>query len=165
MNIAQLLTFHPRAIPLEGIALRGGATAGDLDLPEDARIGFANPLRVELRIELVHGGILVQGRVDAVLACTCDRCLGTYQMELSVPDLCSFLEDVDVESINLTDDVREGILLVFPQHCLCREDCRGLCPRCGEDLNKGACGCRRPDGRDVSWQILDGLSVQDNGDA
>ena len=37
--------------------------------------------------------------------------------------------------------VREELILAGPQYVLCREDCRGLCPRCGKDLNAGPCGC------------------------
>ena len=43
--------------------------------------------------------------------------------------------------IDLTEAVQEQILLSLPLRPLCREDCKGLCPGCGEDLNKGACGC------------------------
>lgn len=43
--------------------------------------------------------------------------------------------------IELEDLLREQVLLSLPMRTLCREDCRGLCPRCGRNLNAGACGC------------------------
>ena len=45
----------------------------------------------------------------------------------------------------MTDAIREDILIVFPQSCLCSEDCRGLCPVCGANLNEGDCGCELPE--------------------
>ena len=45
------------------------------------------------------------------------------------------------EEVVLDDLVREQILLGVPSYPLCREDCAGLCPRCGQDLNRGRCEC------------------------
>jgi uncharacterized protein len=45
------------------------------------------------------------------------------------------------EEVNLTPLIREQMLLALPTRPLCREDCRGLCPRCGANLNEGDCGC------------------------
>lgn len=46
------------------------------------------------------------------------------------------------EEIDLSPLIREQILLALPTRPLCREDCRGLCPHCGVNLNRGTCGCR-----------------------
>ena len=43
--------------------------------------------------------------------------------------------------LDTTEPVLEEIALSFPSRILCREDCKGLCPKCGKDLNEGACGC------------------------
>lgn len=90
----------------------------------------------------------------------CDRCLGSFTREFSP----SF-EHVVVQRIYGEDDgtlleVPDGkvdvdelfacdLLLESPTKVLCREDCRGLCPKCGHDLNQGDCGCdrREPDPR------------------
>src|SRR5713101_7698835 len=50
----------------------------------------------------------------------------------------------DALVIDLRPAVREELLLAVPRWVVCREDCRGLCPRCGKDLNAGACGCPAP---------------------
>ena len=52
--------------------------------------------------------------------------------------------------------VAEQVQLNLPTHPLCREDCRGLCPRCGANLNDGPCGCAEPPG-DPRWAALAGL--------
>jgi uncharacterized protein len=55
--------------------------------------------------------------------------------------------------IDMADDVRQTVLLAVPLKNVCREDCRGLCPQCGRNLNDGACDCKetRVDGR---WDKL-----------
>jgi len=58
----------------------------------------------------------------------------------------------DATQIDLRPAVREELLLAVPQWVVCREDCRGLCPRCGKDLNAGPCGC--PPAGDPRWQAL-----------
>ena len=49
-------------------------------------------------------------------------------------------------TLDVADQVRESLFLLLPQKALCREDCAGLCPVCGADLNDGACGCSLTDG-------------------
>ena len=110
----------------------------------------------------VEGTILNTGRVyrlEGVIRCkksfTCDRCLGHFVE----PQEHAFAEDFqqsgtddeadsevnlfDGDVIDLTELVRDTILAAQPLRNLCRPDCRGLCPKCGADLNQGDCGCDR----------------------
>jgi uncharacterized protein len=57
------------------------------------------------------------------------------------------------DEVDLTDAVREQVLLRVPQYVLCREDCRGLCPKCGADLNAAPCDCA-PDEPVSPWSAL-----------
>ena len=61
------------------------------------------------------------------------------QHELQAEDLN--IAVFDGEGIELDDLVREELLLALPVNVLCREDCKGLCPQCGQDLNLGSCEC------------------------
>ena len=72
-------------------------------------------------------------------------------------------QTVDEESyggkeIDLSPAVREQILLSVPASPLCREDCKGLCPKCGKDLNDGDCGCDRT-ALDPRWTALKGIQL------
>ena len=58
--------------------------------------------------------------------------------------------------LSLEDVVREQVLLSLPSRTLCREDCKGLCPRCGQNLNLGACTCNPT--ADPRWNALQGLA-------
>ena len=57
--------------------------------------------------------------------------------------------------LDLRPAIREQWLLAVPSYALCREECRGLCPRCGADLNAGECEC--PPAADSRWEALRGL--------
>lgn len=56
-------------------------------------------------------------------------------------------------TLDLTEQIRESFLLLLPRKPLCRQDCVGLCPICGADLNEGACGCPRSEG-DPRLEVL-----------
>jgi uncharacterized metal-binding protein YceD (DUF177 family) len=59
------------------------------------------------------------------------------------------------DTVDLTDEVRETIILAFPSYPLCQPACRGLCVQCGINLNKERCGCSQP--ANESWTALSGL--------
>ena len=58
--------------------------------------------------------------------------------------------------LSLEDVVREQVLLSLPSRTLCNEDCKGLCPRCGQNLNTGTCNCEPS--ADPRWNALSGLA-------
>jgi uncharacterized protein len=59
----------------------------------------------------------------------------------------------DGQIIDLTDEVRQSLLVEIPWHPQCRDDCRGLCPRCGANRNVTECGCDL-EPRDSRWDAL-----------
>lgn len=109
-----------------------------------------------------HGQkVELQASLLARLDLACDRCLEPVEVRVESP-LRLFAErresrdhrpaeevredDLgivyhDGRFLDLTDEVRQELLVQVPWHVLCREDCRGLCPRCGTDLNRAPCAC------------------------
>jgi uncharacterized protein len=69
------------------------------------------------------------------------------------PDAYPLPPDADV--VDVTPAVREELILAVPRYVECRPDCKGLCPRCGQDLNAGPCGCSP--GVDPRWAALEPL--------
>ena len=72
----------------------------------------------------------------------CSRCTATVQQ----PYHGAFQWLLELESrpsVELNDDLRQEIVLSYPLRGLCREDCRGLCPACGHNLNDGPCACTK----------------------
>jgi uncharacterized protein len=109
---------------------------------------------------------MLSGRLQARLQVACGRCLEPFtlpvdtqvdltyvphpaqaaddEVELSQDDLTTaFYRD---QTLDLAEMVREQFYLALPMRPLCREDCKGLCPRCGTNLNQGTCAC------DVRWE-------------
>jgi len=112
--------------------------------------GMGWGLLAEGRLIKLRKGFLVDLRASWQAATQCDRCLRTFSLPLAAeledsvanPDAAPETElrldgtDLDVEPL-----VREAGVLAWPPKVLCREDCKGLCPSCGKDLNEGLCGC------------------------
>lgn len=102
--------------------------------------------------------ISIQGHIDVVLNIPCDRCLEDVPTALSMDvDKTIDMKKTDEERINDLDEtcyidhssldverlVSNEILIHFPMKTLCREDCKGICFKCGQNLNLGECGCDR----------------------
>lgn len=102
-------------------------------------------LELDLRLESVVEGILVSGSAGATLVGSCARCLtdldGHEQFDVQelyywpgrdAEEDALFVED---ETVDLDPAIRDGVVLNLPFSPLCRDDCLGLCPECGADLN------------------------------
>lgn len=157
MKTAPPLQVHIASLPEEGLAVSAEATGSEMDLPEIERMDFPHPFRFRFRVSCVGQDILVRGSGESMLRCECDRCLGEYEEAVSVADICHLFESVHEDVIDLTEHVREDILLVLPQRLLCSEQCRGLCPGCGQNLNAGTCECQPDRDTDSPWSVLDGF--------
>lgn len=131
---------------------------------DDERFRPADPVDVELRLESLTDGIVVNGRVSAPWHGICRRCAGPaegrvdgdvhelYQEVVTDPDAFP----LEGDQLDLEPMVREVLLLDAPATPLCRDDCAGLCPQCGADLNTGSCDCA-PVAADPRWSALDQL--------
>ncbi len=110
------------------------------------------------------GEVLIEGNLKAVLEIPCDRCLQSVRVPVTAEfthrvispdqekDTSSEEEEQNfISGYELDVDalVNNEILMNMPVKVLCREDCRGICPVCGRNLNEGECGCDRfvPDPR------------------
>jgi uncharacterized protein len=143
-------------IPADGLTCAGEVSCGALDLPEDSAAKVAGPIHYALRAALVSGGLVVTGQIWANASLRCSRCGEFFPRRLDEPSfLCSREQVAPGESVDLTEDIREAILLAFPNHPVCSGSCLGLCFRCGKNLNRGTCTCSPP--VDDRWAALNGL--------
>ena len=115
---------------------------------------LAEPVRVTGAVTVRAGVVQLKARAAFVFHGRCDRCLSAFERAYEVPlehILVATLEDeenddyilLDQYQLDLADLTMADILLELPYKSLCREDCRGLCPMCGKNLNEGLCGCTR----------------------
>ena len=138
----------------------GGLATALATVPEDA------PVDAELLLENVVEGILVSGPVHGTMVLACARCLKPFRAEFRVTVRELFTPNAtpaDDEyplgegTVDLEPMLRDAVVLGMPFAPLCREDCLGLCERCGGDRNLGECGCPPP--IDPRWAPLAGLHL------
>ena len=159
-----MITLHLGQLEKQPVELQGEEPPGFLELGPHAVFTVASPLHYDLTAHLVSGGILVTGRLDYRIAGECGRCLKTVSPEIRVDDVTIHLDRPTTEAVDISDAVREEALLVLPYNLLCSPDCKGLCPKCGADLNFGDCGCpaddEPPPPADSPWAALDQLNLK-----
>lgn len=145
----------PWVIDTRHLGRRAGAMRRyhrEVELPAGlgiAAIGIpaGNPIMLDVRLESVVEGVLVSGTASTTVSGQCSRCLDllTDQLEVELIELFAYPDtatdgttDPDEVSrvvdglIDLEPVVRDAVLLALPQAPLCREDCLGLCPECGD---------------------------------
>ena len=110
----------------------------------------------------IDDDVYLKGTVMASVIASCSRCLDTLSYPIDsdlkshyVPSDNQFISKRDVElhasdidaevyenqQIDLTQSIRDSILLAVPVICLCKENCKGICSKCGHNLNQGPCEC------------------------
>ena len=150
-------------IPSEGLDLQYDSSAAEMGMA-DTDVEFTAGIRVLLHLARVDKIVSLSGEGTAEARVKCVRCLSGVPCPLHL----SFRMDMEPErtelkghlieghelhrgeldehyytgdSINITDLLREQILLALPAYPVCGEGCRGLCPKCGLDLNRSSCHC------------------------
>ena len=148
--------------------LDGTESAEILELPPDADPPLAPAGDITYHLSAVMAGadLIVTGRASVPLATVCARCLDDIRVTIEVKNLCFHFEKVRDLEVDLTDDVREELLLAFPSCFYCSPDCKGICPMCGANLNHASCACDtreaepEPDAAAPSpWDQLDALNL------
>lgn len=144
----------------EGSRYVGEEDASILGLKDDRFVKFEAPIRYDLAAQVVSHELVVRGRLELDLQVKCSRCAEFFST--TVKDL-SFLRAYDApegtETVDLTEDIREDILLNLSGFPLCSPSCKGLCPRCGKNLNEGPCGCGPAQGGSEHWSQLEKLDL------
>lgn len=152
---------------------RAGAVPLEREPWTSTEVEFAEPPLVDLSLRTTgDGGIHVTGDIRATVVLSCRRCLEAVERELEVAVDWLFepgldedaedegvfaLDDEDEGELDLAPKVREELLLEVPAYPLCGEDCRGLCPVCGTDLNESSCDCDTSE-VDPRWGPLQDLA-------
>jgi uncharacterized protein len=155
------LVGRPGATKVEQVS----GTLEDLET-ELASVKEGAPIRGELVLESLAEGIVASGRLEGSFSLRCARCLRAFERGFSVqlhelyapyPHEDSDEYPLDPEGFLDPDQmVRDVIGVELPFAPVCRPDCRGLCSRCGGDLNLGECTCSEPE-VDPRWDGLEAL--------
>ena len=153
-NVAQLMKS------LVGTSLTAELSEEQARLDEDLQV--VGPITGHVRMRRVNQGLLIDGWVDLILEQTCSRCLKQFEQPMHVTFEERFYPTLDVitgvplppieedevfpidehHEVDLTEAIRQNVLLAIPMVTLCDPNCLGLCSQCGHDLNPGPCQCK-----------------------
>jgi len=129
-------------LPDEGIDLEGSLPFSAFGLEDDELFSLeGDGVRYRLHVALAKQDVYVTGSLEADVRALCGRCAEWAPLHLAEPKVFHAYTGVGIEPVDLSEDIREDVVLMFPGSFLCKEDCRGICPRCGKNLNEGDCGC------------------------
>jgi uncharacterized protein len=151
----------------------------------DAGEGESWHLEGELELTRTDKGILVQATLETGMNLVCSRCLAMLDYPLTLDIEEEFFPVVDIATgiilpspeestaftidehhiLDLSETVRQYMLLATPLKPLCRPDCAGICPGCGANLNQSSCSCSSPGEPSPGEAVKKRLSVSNNGDA
>lgn len=126
----------------EGLTHEGPVPAAEFLEGEPGLFGEVRPTEdTTVSLEFSVGGaqILLQGSVRGGWRVPCARCLSPVDVAFE-----GELEEtypIHLETVDVTEEVRQALVLSLPQKTLCGDDCKGNCARCGKNLNQGPCGC------------------------
>ena len=156
-----MIKFSVSRAEKEVVFLEGNEPPSFWALPENDTYTPATPVSYELTVKSAAGSILVTGRVSGTVSATCGRCLAPLEMEISNSgiELYYAKNEITDEELDITEDIRDELLIELPMNPLCDEDCKGLCPVCGINRNKKECHCIRQG--NLAWSALDSIITEE----
>jgi uncharacterized protein len=128
----------------------------------DPAISSLSTLDGEITMIRTQDGILVSGALHTTVELSCSRCLDLFAMPARFAIEEEFTPTIDIVTgaklplsgeeevatridahhiLDLTEVIRQDLLLALPMYPVCRSKCKGLCPHCGQNWNEGACEC------------------------
>ena len=133
------------------------STSVDLsDLCFGVSYPVSEPVKAEGMVRNTAGVMVMTGEITTCIHGTCDRCANTFDREINLPINVVLVTEManeenedewvfplEGDSADLDDIVRTVFVLNLDSKLLCKEDCAGLCHRCGKNLNEGPCNCQK----------------------
>jgi uncharacterized protein len=127
-------------IPAEGLSLEEYIDAQGLELNTES-INFSGPVKIKANIFKITNAVTVDMDLEARMSVICSRCLKEFESDFRKSLQLNYMADKQAPLVDLSPDIREEIILDYPLKPLCSPDCKGICPKCGRNLNKRKCDC------------------------
>jgi uncharacterized protein len=147
-----------------------------LELPAEADLATKGAVKVALTAQSTEKALIVRGAFEGKVILPCARCLedvvvdlrGEIQEQFSLPGITEpdfeLIDQVEPreaafadQTLNVSELVRQQLLVSLPLRALCRPDCRGICPGCGVNLDQERCQCSAAQ-TDPAWEALRALT-------
>ncbi|MFA5388452.1 MAG: DUF177 domain-containing protein [Candidatus Omnitrophota bacterium] len=127
-------------IPEGGLELSDKILPGALSVDTEA-MSFVRPIDVKANVSKSGAEIFVDVAVEAAVEYTCSKCLAKFE-DIFRKKFSIVREVKPAEIVELDDEIRQEIILDYPMKAICKAECKGLCPNCGQNLNIGECDCK-----------------------
>ena len=109
---------------------------------EASQIPYPSGIKVKVRLEKEKDIVYAKISIKTKENMTCSRCLEQFDSIFEKEE--DFVYKPSNEHfIDLIDDIKDTVILEYPIRQLCKADCKGLCQKCGANLNQGPCGCEQ----------------------
>ena len=131
------MKIHVNRIPPEGLREAVNYDPKELDM-ERFDLRFNAPMHVSSFVTKADRDLVVEAEIRSHARMSCGRCLVEFDTPLAAHATLLY-EVTQTDVVDITDDLRQELLLTLPMIPLCRHDCKGLCAVCGQNLNAGAC--------------------------
>ncbi len=135
-------------VPPEGLKDHATYHPSTLDMERDD-IHVDQPFTVDAFIAKAEQELVVRAEIACSLRLTCARCLEEFSSTISADAVWSY-HVKPTEIVDITEDVRQEIILAYPMIPMCRPECKGLCPVCGQNLNTASCAHQQEDSHGTS---------------
>lgn len=133
--------------------LKADLTCEEIQLNEESLI---DPVKVAVKTGKNSSCLTVECDIDVETNFICDRCVENYKSNISTKVEFIITDDARMKSdsediiflssgedeIDISKNIRDAILLVYPLKTVCSQECKGLCAECGKNLNQGDCDCK-----------------------
>ena len=132
------MKIYVNRVPEEGLKQHAAYDPKTLDM-DRGDIHLVEPFEMDAVITKADRELVVVAAIRCPAQTICGRCLVEFTLTLTPETLFSYkIQAADV--VDITEDVRQEIILAYPMVPLCRPDCKGLCAVCGQNLNERLCG-------------------------
>lgn len=176
-NVAQLLKAPAGSDLRESVE-------DELPTLRDDDVMVVGPVTGQVRFQRTNYGVLATGEVQATVQLECVRCLQAFEQPLTVPFTAMYHPTIEVVSgrplppaedeegfliddrhhLDLSEMLRQEIILALPPIPLCKPDCAGICPICGNDRNQIPCTCEADEDRRLEALTHLALEFPDEGE-
>ena len=138
------------------------------ELPDRGTIFYDDHITCELSAKIVQFGFQLSGVIKAITKYQCCLLYSNNSKDLTLPiKLCLSSKEIlsgdddqdmvhfpkNIDHIEISDTIADIIRLAEPMHPNCNDNCKGLCPNCGINLNQSSCDCKL-DSHDSPWDVL-----------
>ena len=131
------MKIYVNRVPVEGMHEETTYDPNALNV-ERFDVRLEEPINLSSFIMKAARELVVQAEIRGRIGFSCARCLQEFERPLHAAATLSY-EVGPTDVVDITDDVRQEIMLAYPMIPICQEGCKGLCPVCGQNLNVAAC--------------------------